>query len=75
MCKVYRVSGSEAVRIHVDAGGMQCECPVVNYGGVAMVLAPQQWQIQQAIRNQPGLLQVVRALMPNVHTLKLSPES
>ena len=71
MCKVYRAG--EDVRVHVDVEGKQCECPVIlERGGIALIVAPIDHAIRKDIIETPGLLQVVRSLLPGASRLKLS---
>lgn len=75
MCAVERFGASVCIRV-VVSGSPEVTCPVVNYGGVGMVLAPQTpWSIRKELKEFPGLLQMVRAYDARIVCLKLSAES
>lgn len=76
MCIVVKVGNS--VQIHASVNGVTADCPVVNYGGVGVVLVgmePMFWPIRRELLQFPGLLQMVRAYDPKIVCLKLSTES
>ena len=76
MCSVHR-EGS-GVFICVTVSGRRADCPVVNYGGVGVVLVgmePEMWPIRRELTEFPGLLQMVRAFDERIRCLKLSTES
>ncbi len=73
MCKVYLFPGTHEVRIHVDTRGKQAECPVIKQAdGSGLIIAPSDREIRNDICQTPGLLQVVRSLMPGVTWFKIS---
>lgn len=74
MAKVYLVPGTHEIRIHVDAGGKQCECPVlyVPVGSVGLIVAPIDHEIRKDLLEMPGLLQILRTYDQRISCLKLS---
>lgn len=73
MCKAYLVPGTHEVRLHVDAEGKQAECPVSKtHDGIALIVAPIDHDIRRDILNTPGLLQIIRSMMPGAACLKIS---
>jgi len=76
MCIVHREG--HGLFISVTASGRRADCPVVNYGGVGVVLVgmeAESWPIRRELTDFPGLLQMVRAYAPEIRCLKLSTES
>lgn len=76
MLSVYEVGREHHIRVHVDANGTQCECPVLVTDGVGLILAPQVFEIQREFRQSSvELLLAMQKINRRIHSLRMSTES
>lgn len=76
MVTAYLVVGTHLVRVHCDVNGRQCECPVLESGGVGLILAPLDWEIQRDFREHgTELLLELQRINPRIRSLRMSTES